>query len=220
MSLTLYEHPFASYCWKVLIALYERELEFTPRLVLDAADRARLADLWPPASIPVLVDGEVGLTLPESTTIVEFLDDRGEAPPLVPADPAAARRARLWDRVFDGQVMTPMQRIVFDALRPEGERDRVGVEEARQALDRAYGLLDDQLAGGGWAAGPGFTLADCAAAPSLYYARVVRRWDEGSHAALDDYFERLLARPAVARVVEEARAYRDHFPLPWPDYAA
>ena len=116
--LTLHEHPFASYCWKALIALYEREVPFQPRLVLDAEDRAELARLWPPASIPVLVDSDAELTVPESTAVIEYLDRFGEAPPLVPADPAAALQARLWDRVLDGQVMTPLQRIVGDSLRP------------------------------------------------------------------------------------------------------
>jgi glutathione S-transferase len=220
MTLTLHEHPFASYCWKPLIALYERELPFEPRLVLDAADRTRLAELWPPASIPVLVDEETGVRVPESTAVVEYLDRLGSAPPLIPVDPAAALQARLWDRVLDGQAMTPMQKIVADELRPAGERDRHGVEEARSELTRTYELLDRQLSGKAWIAGADFTLADCSAAPALFYARVVQRWDEARLADLSHYFERLTARPAVARVIDEAREYRQVFPLPWPDYAA
>lgn len=219
MSLVLYEHPFASYCWKALIALHERGVEFEPRLVLDEADRAELAALWPPAGIPVLRDEEAAETVPESTAIVEYLDRFGAAPPLLPADPDAALRARLWDRVFDAQVMTPMQKVVLDNLRPDGAGDAHGVAEAKAALDRAYELLDDRLDPGAWAAGDAFSLADCAAAPSLFYARVVQRWDEQRLATLTAYFERLMARPAVARVVEEARQHRDLFPLPWPAYA-
>jgi glutathione S-transferase len=218
MTLTLHEHPFASYCWKALIALYERDVPFEPHVVVDETDRARLAELWPMASIPVLVDDGAGMTLPESTTIVEYLDGLGDAPPLVPADRAAALQARLWDRVMDGHVMTPMQKIVADSLRPEGRRDPHGVAEARAALDRAYDLLDEHLSGGGWAAGPAFTLADCAAAPALFYARVVHRWDEERLAGLTRYFTELTARPSVAHVIEEAREYRHLFPLPWPDY--
>ena len=220
MTLVLHEHPFASYCWKALIALYERDVPFEPRLVVDAEDRARLAELWPPASIPVLVDDEAGLTLPESTTIIEYLDGFGDAPPLVPREPADALRARLWDRVLDGQVMTPMQKIVGDSLRPAEHRDAYGVEEARAALDRAYALLDGRLAGGAWAAGAAFTIADCAAAPSLFYARVVHPWDERGLGSLTRYLEALTARPSVARVIEEARPYRPLFPLPWPDHVA
>jgi glutathione S-transferase len=219
MMLTLHEHPFAAYCWKALIALYERDLPFEPRIVLDDADRARLAELWPMASIPVLVDDEAGITLPESSPIVEYLDGLGEASRLVPKDPAAALQARLWDRVFDGHVMTPMQKIVGDSLRPEGRGDPQGVVEARATLEQAYDLLDRHLTGGGWAAGAEFTLADCAAAPALFYARIVHRWDEQRLADLTRYYMELTARPSVARVIGEALEYRDLFPLPWPDYA-
>jgi len=132
MTLTLHEHPFAAYCWKALIALYERDVLFERRFVGGEADRARLAELWPMASIPVLVDDGAGLTLPESTTIVEYLEGHGDAPPLVPTERAAALQARLWDRVIDGHVMTPMQKIVGDSLRPEGRRDPEGVAEARE----------------------------------------------------------------------------------------
>jgi glutathione S-transferase len=220
MTLALYEHPFASYCWKALIALYEREVPFEPRLVGGEEDRAKLAKLWPPASIPILRVEDADLTLPESTTIIEYLDGVGEAPPLIPVEPDAAREARLWDRVFDGQVMTPMQRIVADALRPEESRDAYGVAEARAILDSAYELLDARMATKKWAAGTRFGLADCAAAPALHYASVVHRWDEERLAGLTRYFEALMARPSVARVVEEAREFRVLFPLPWPGHVA
>jgi glutathione S-transferase len=219
MTLTLHEHPFAAYCWKALVALFERDVPFERHFVGDEADRARLGELWPMASIPVLVDDAAGLTLPESTTIVEYLDGHGDAPVLVPSEPAAALQARLWDRVFDGHVMTPMQKIVGDNLRPQGRGDLEGVAEARATLDRAYALLDAHLADSGWAAGSAFTLADCAAAPALFYARVVHRWDEDGLDNLTRYFGALTARPSVARVIDEAREYRDIFPLPWPDYA-
>jgi glutathione S-transferase len=218
MTLTLHEHPFAAYCWKPLIALYEREVSFERHLIGGEEDRAELAELWPPASIPVLRDDEAGLTVPESTPIVEYLDAFGAAPPLVPADAAAALQVRLWDRVLDGQVMTPMQKIVGDNLRPQGARDEHGVEEARGALDSAYRLLDERLAAGGWVAGRRFSLADCAAAPALHYAHVVHRWDEDRLGGLTRYFSELMARPSVTRVVEEAREYRRLFPMPWPEY--
>ena len=116
--------------------------------------------------------------------------------------------------------MTPVQKIVGDSLRPGDARDPHGVAEARDQLERSYGLLDDRIAPGAWAAGPTFTLADCAAAPALHYARIVHRWDEQRLANLTGYFTRLMERPSVARVVDEAREYRHLFPLPWPDYAA
>jgi glutathione S-transferase len=218
MTPTLYEHPFASYCWKVLIALYERDVDFERVFVGDAEDRAALGKLWPLASIPVLVDADRSLTLPESTTIIEHLDTYGDAAPIIPRDLRAALQARMWDRIIDGHVMTPMQKIVADSLRPDGHGDPYGVEEARATLDSAYALFDAHLADGGWAAGPAFTLADCAAAPALFYARVVHRWDEDELSALTDYFSRLTERPSVARVITEARDYRALFPLPWPDY--
>jgi len=214
MRLTLYQHPFAAYCWKALIALYERDVEFTVELV--EGDRAALQALWPPASLPVLVDGE--RVVPESSTVVEYLDRVGDAPPLVPLDRDAALRARVWDRVIDGHVMTPMQAIVFDALRPGDAKDPYGVAQARARLDDAYSILDAQL-GDGWLAGETFTLADCAAAPALHYADVVHELDRGAHPALAAYFDRLLSRPSVARVVDEARPYRELFPLPWPTHA-
>jgi glutathione S-transferase len=213
MTLVLHEHPFASYCWKALIALYERKVPFERVYV---GDRAPHAELWPLASIPVLVDGD--LVLPESTTIIEYLDRFGDAPAMVPADPDAALQARLWDRLLDGHVMTPMQKIVADALRPDGDKDPYGVDEARASLDRAYALLDTHLVGG-WMAGRSFSLADCAAAPALHYARIVHRWDEQRLTNLTRYFVMLMLRESVARVIEEAREYRSGFPLPWPDYA-
>jgi glutathione S-transferase len=218
MTLTLHEHPFASYCWKALIALGELGLPFEPCLVEDDDDRARLAELWPMASMPVLVDDASGMIVQQSTAIIEYLDGLGQ-PRLVPADPGAALQARLWDRISDAYVMTPMQKIVGDTLRPEGGRDPFGVEEARAALDRAYAMLDGHLSGRVWLAGAAFTLADCAAAPALYYARVVHRWDEERLPRLTRYFDDLVARSSVARVIDEARPYRALFPLPWPDYA-
>jgi glutathione S-transferase len=218
--LTLYEHPFASYCWKALIALYEREVPFEPHLVLDEADREELSRLWPARGIPVLVDAAAGLTVPESSAVIEYLGHFGAAPPLIPVDPAVALQARLWDRILDGQVMTPMQKIVADSLRPVAVRDAYGVGEAREQLEPAYELLDRHLEDRLWAAGDTFTLADCAAAPSLFYARVVHRWDKERLVELTRYFESLTTRRSVARVIEEARQYRHLFPLPWPEDAA
>jgi len=217
-ALTLHEHPFASYCWKALIALYERDVPFTRHQIDDDADRAALAELWPMASMPVLEDGDAGIAVPESTIVVEYLDRFGDAPPMVPANPDAALRARLWDRVIDGHVQTPMQKIVLDNLRPEGSGDAYGVEEARGKLDLIYPVLDRQLRGNEWLAGPDFTLADCSAAPGLFYARALRRWDEDALADLTRYYEALTAHPSVARVIDEARPFRSFFPLPWPDY--
>jgi glutathione S-transferase len=217
MSLVLHQHPFAIYCWKPLIALYERELPFRAELV--EADRSALAAQWPPASIPILLDD--GVVVPESSIIVEHLDRHGDAPPLIPTDRDVALTARLWDRVVDGHVATPVQRIVGDALRPPDAEDPHGVSQAHAALDLGYATLQRQLDArdhDGWLVGENFTLADCAAAPALHYADVVHPLDRDAHPALAAYFGRVMTRASVARVVEEARPYRELFPLPWPEH--
>lgn len=219
MTVVLHQHPFAMYCWKALIALYERDVAFTSKLV--EADRSELAARWPPASLPLLVDD--GVVVPESSIIVEHLDRHGDAPPLIPTDPAEALQARLWDRLADSHVATPVQRIVGNALRPADAKDPHGAAEAQLALDLAYATFDRQLNGrhhNGWLACDRFTLADCAAAPALHYADVVHPLDRSAHPALGTYLDRLLARASVARVIDEARSYRKLFPLPWPEHVS
>jgi glutathione S-transferase len=216
VTLILYQHPFALYCWKAMIALYERDLPFEAELV--EADRSAVAALWAPASIPLLIDDDV--VVAESSIIVEHLDRHGDAPPLIPAGVDAALAARLWDRVADGYLATPVQQIVGDALRPDEAKDPYGVSQARATLELAYSMIDGQLGNSdrhSWLAGPEFTLADCAAAPALHYADVLHPVRPGSHPALAGYFARLMARPSVARVVDQGRPYRELFPLPWPE---
>ena len=217
MTLVLHEHPFASYCQKVLIALYELDVPFDSHLVEGAEGRAELARLWPMAGIPVLRDEDAGLILPESTTIIEYLDGLAAGgPALVPADAGEALQARLWDRFGDQYLATPMQKIVGDELRPEGRNDPEGVAEARRLLDTAYGVLDARLADRPWAGGATFTVADCAHFPALFYTRAIHRWDTDAHANITRYYGELLARPSIARVVDEGRPFRHVFPLPWP----
>lgn len=201
----LYGHAFASYCQKALIALYETATAFEFRVVgPDDAVNAELEALWPLNYFPVLVDGD--WTLPEASIIVEHV-----APHFL----AGGIEARLLDRIFDNYVMTPMQKIVGDALRPEGARDPHGVADAHAMLDKAYAWLDAHMAGRQWAAGE-FGLADCAAGPSLFYADWVHPIPE-EHAALRAYRARLNARPSFARVIDEAREFRPYFPLGAPD---
>lgn len=217
MRITLYQHPFAMYCWKALVALYEREVPFTT--VLVEADRSALAALWPPSSIPLLVDN--GVVIAESSLIVEHLDIHGDVRPLVPTDRGPALQTRLWDRVCDNYISTPVQTIVFDALRPADAKDPYGVERAHETLDLAYTTLERHLDmhAGEWLADDAFTLADCAAAPALHYAEILHPLDRDRQPALAAYRDRLLARPSVARVIDEARPYRELFPLPWPEAA-
>lgn len=217
MKPVLYAHPFSSYCWKVLIALYENDTAFTYRS-LGAEDPQAATELeahWPLKKFPVLEDD--GRPVIESSVIIEYLALRYPGPVrLVPAEAEAALEVRFLDRCFDNYIMTPMSRIVGNQLRPEDRRDPYGVEEARAALDTAYGWLDGTMTGRTWAAGNDFTLADCAAAPSLFYADWAHPIGEPfSH--VRSYRARLLARPSVARVVDEARPFRHFFPLGAPD---
>lgn len=213
-GLVLHAHPLSSYCWKVLIALYENGTPFTLKElnIGDPGEAAAFAALWPIGKMPVLVDR--GRTIAESSVIVEYLDHhhRG-AVRFIPdhADPDAALLVRLMDRVFDQYVMTPMQQIVFNRLRPTDAKDPFGVEQAEALLDKAYGWLNDQLESRTWAAGEDFTLADCAAGPALHYAARVRRFGEG-RAALIAYLARLEARSSFARVLAEAEPYAHMFP--------
>lgn len=214
MALELYFHPLSSYCHKVLIALYESDASFVPRS-LDLSDpeqRGLLVSLWPAGKFPVLWDTERGRTVPESTTIIEYLalHWRGAAP-LVPDDPALALEVRLWDRVFDLHLQSPMQKIVGDRIRPADQRDPHGVEQARASLATACGIVDEQMRTRTWAVGERFTMADCAAAPALFYAdRVLPLAGRYPHAAA--YLGRLRERPAYARVLAEAQPYLAMFP--------
>jgi glutathione S-transferase len=215
MSLLLYAHPFAAYCWKPLIALYENSTPFTYRLVEDAAGWAELASLWPIKKFPVLRDGDV--TIVESSIIVEYLMRRHPgAMRMIPVDNEAALTVRFMDRFFDNYVMNPMQTLVSDRMRADGERDARGVADARKMLDIAYGWLEQQLALQAWASGSAFSLADCSAAPALFYADWVHPVGD-RFPGVADYRARLLARPSVARVVDEARPFRKLFPQGAPD---
>ena len=216
MALILWSHPFAAFCQKALTALYESGLPFETRLVDlgDPASAAAFRALWPIAKMPVLVDEERGLTLPESTIIIEHLHRLAPAAGLIPDDPDGALRVRLLDRLVDQYVAQPMQKIVTDRLRPAEQDDAFGVEQARDQLRTACGILETGLADGRtWLAGDRFTLADCAAAPALFYAERVEPFHE-ARPRLAAYFGRLTARPSFARVVREAEPYLPLFPKP------
>jgi glutathione S-transferase len=208
MSLTLFYHPLASYCHKVLIALYEHGVHFEKRVINlgDPADRAELQALWPPVKFPVLRDG--GRALGESSIIIEYLEHIAPQRRLIADDWRDALDVRLWDRVFDNHVQTPMQEIVADRLfGREGD-----LTQQQGALDVAYAMIEARMAGREWVAGEAFSMADCAAAPALFYAQTVRPFpQECGH--LRAYYERLMARPSVAQVMEEAKPFFGMYPF-------
>ena len=215
MTIELFAHPFSSYCQKALIAFYENDVPFTYRMMEDPGVGEEFAALWPIQRFPILREGE--RVVLEASIVIEYLQVHHPGPAkLIPEDPDLALEARMMDRFFDNYVMTPQGKFVFNALRPEGERDPFGVEQARQMLDTSYAWLDERMRTRTWAAGETFTIADCAAAPSLFYADWTHRIGE-QYGALLAYRARLLQRPSFARAVEEARRFRHYFPLGAPD---
>lgn len=215
MSYTLYAHPFSSYCWKVLIALHEKGVPFAVKIVGDAAAMTALRRLWPLGKFPVLVAD--GAPVIESTTIIEFLDLRHpDQAPMLPADSTAALDVRFMDRIFDNHVMTPMNAIVRAHMQSPGAPDPTIVAKAEVDLGTIYAWLEERLSNQEWASGMDFSLADCAAAPSLFYADWVREIPE-SHVNLRAYRARLNARPSVSRCIESARPYRGYFPPGAPE---
>jgi glutathione S-transferase len=209
MSLTLHFHPLASFCWKALIALYENDTPFTPNSVDlgNPAERAALKKLWPIGKFPVLRDDARNEIVPESSVIIEYLDRHYPGPTrFIPDDPALALQTRLRDRFYDLYVHLPLQKIMDDRLRPATNKDPHGVEVARAQLRTSYGMIEQQMAAGSWAMGDRFGLADCAALPPLFYGNMAEPFG-GANKNVTAYFERLKARPSVARVMREAEPY-------------
>jgi glutathione S-transferase len=215
VSLTLHLHPLSSFCWKALIALYENDTPFTPHMIADLgnpAERAALQKLWPIGKIPVLRDDARDQTVPESSVIIEYLDRHYPGrTQFIPADTDLAWQTRLRDRFYDLYVHLPMQKIIGDRLRPDGKKDPHGVEEARAQLRTCYAMIDRQMANGGWAMGEMFGLADCAAAPPLFYGNMVEPFG-AAQKNVAAYFERLKAHPSVARAMREAEPYFNMVP--------
>ena len=207
MSLKLYFHPLSSFCHKVLIALYENATPFTPRSVDLFGEAEEYRKIWPIGKIPVLRDEAKNRTIPETSIIIEYLAryHPGQTQ-LLPADPDLCRQMRLRDRFYDLYVHVPMQKIVTDRLRPAGKNDAYGVEEARALLRTSLGMIDEDMAQNRWAMGEDFTMADCAAAPALFYANMVAPFRD-THKNAAAYLDRLMARPSYARALKEAEPY-------------
>jgi glutathione S-transferase len=216
MSLQLFAHPFSSYCQKVLIALWADGTEFEYRL-LEQEHPENFEELkrrWPFGKFPLLVDD--GTTVVETTPIIDHLQRHHRGPNRWIPDGDLGLRVRFLDRFFDIYVMENMIKAGNDILRPEGSRDPYGAEKARENLPVAYDWLEAKLGDGPWAVGDEFTLADCAAAPSLFYADWIEEIGP-QRPRLSAYRARLLSHPVVARAVDEGRPYRAYFPLGAPD---
>ena len=214
MSLILYYHPLSSFCWKVLIPLYENGTAFEGKELNlgDPAEREAFAALSPLGKMPVFVDDQHDRTIPETSIMIEWLDrhHRG-AIRFVPEDPDLAHEVRLWDRIYDLYVQMPMQRIVFDRIRPAEQKFPTGVAEDRALLTKAMAMVDAYVADKHWATGDQFTLADCAAMPALFYADKVEPF-EGRWPNAAALLQRLKARPSVARVLREAEPFFQYLP--------
>jgi glutathione S-transferase len=214
MSLKLYYHPLSSFCWKTLIALYENDTPFTPVMVDlgNTDERAEFMKLWPVGKFPVLRDEAKGRVIPESSIIIEYLDHHypGRVR-FIPADTDLARQTRLRDRFYDLYVHLPMQKVVGDRLRPAENRDPFGVDEARARMQSCYDMIDKEVATKSWAMGDVFTIADCAAAPALFYGSMTVPFGD-THRNVAAYLDRLKARPSFARVLKEAEPYFKMFP--------
>ena len=214
MSLTLYLHPLSSFCMKTLIALYENDTPFTPQIV-DFGNEAQadaLRKLWPIGKFPVLRDEVRNETIPETSIIIEYLDRHYPGKTrFIPDDADRALQIRLQDRFYDLYLQLPMQTIVGDRLRPADQKDPLGVAQAEARLSTAYGMIERDMVKQTWAVDHEFSMADCAAAPALFYAdKVLPLADSYSNASA--YLARLMQRPSFARVLEEAQPYFHFFP--------
>ncbi len=216
MTLALYQHPLSSFCQKVLIALYENDTPFEGHVVdfFDEAANAAFKKIWPIGKFPVLRDEKIGKTIPESTTIIEYLAQNypGDAK-LIPDDPGAAFEARAQDRFYDLSIHVPMQKVITDRLRPKGQNDTLGVEQARSVLQAALGIADRLMAKRTWAAGESFSIADCAAGPTLFYVNMAVVPLAGSYANVAAYLDRLTRRPSFARALDDAKPYLKYVPM-------
>jgi glutathione S-transferase len=216
MALTLYFHPLSSFCQKALIALYENGTPFTPHKVdlMDEKESAAFKQLWPVGKFPVLRDEKNGQTIPESTSIIEYLAQHYPGPvQLVPKDPGAALAVRAQDRFYDLNVHLLTQKVITDRLRPAGQNDTFGVAHARALLQTALRIVDKDMAKKTWATGDAFTMADCAAAPTLFYYNKAVTPLAGSFDNLAAYLDRLIKRPSYARALKEAEPFLKYVPM-------
>jgi glutathione S-transferase len=211
MPLKFYYHPLSSFCWKVLIALYEKDAAFEGVLVNlgDSTEAAAFRKISPMGKMPALVDDDVIVN--ETSIEIEYLDLKIPNPRLIPIDPEAAMWVRFWDRFFDTYLHYPMQSIVGDRLRPRDKKDAFGVALYRSQLSGGLDTIDERVSARTFVASDTFSLADCAAGPALFYANKVAPF-EATHPNAFRYLQRLQQRPSFARVLKEAEPFAHMFP--------
>jgi glutathione S-transferase len=208
MSLKLYMHPLSSYSHKALIAFYENEIPFEEKRVDDPAVSAEFKAMWPIGRFPILCDEGRDQLIPESSIIIEYLAQHYPSKvKLLPDDPDLARQVRMRDRFFDNYLHTSVQKLAFDRRRPGDKRDAYGVDEASTMFRTALDMIDADMAGKTWAMGETFTMADCAAAPALFYGNMLMQPFRDTHPNAAAYLDRLMARPSYARALEAAKPY-------------
>ena len=216
MALTLYFHPLSSFCQKALIALYENGTPFTPQKVdlMDEKENSAFKQIWPVGKFPVLRDEKNGKTIPESTSIIEYLARHYPGSvQLVPKNDDQALTVRAQDRFYDLNVHLLTQKVITDRLRPAGQNDTFGCGHTRALLQTALGIVDKDMARKTWAAGEAFTMADCAAAPSLFYYNMAVTPLAGSFDNVAAYLDRLVKRPSYARALKEAEPFLKYVPM-------
>ena len=216
MALTLYFHPLSSFCQKALIALYENGTPFTPQKVdlMDEKENSAFKQIWPVGKFPVLRDEKNGKTIPESTSIIEYLARHYPGSvQLVPKNADQALTVRAQDRFYDLNVHLLTQKVITDRLRPAGQNDTFGCGHTRALLQTALGIIDKDMARKTWAAGEAFTMADCAAAPSLFYYNMVLTPLAGSFDNVAAYLDRLVKRPSYARALKDAEPFLKYVPV-------
>lgn len=200
--LTLYGHPISSYTWKVLTALYENATAFE-FITIDQNTYADFIAKWPMGKFPILLDSDRKSMTTETSVIIEYLDAHYPGRTrFVPKDTDTALEVRRWDRVFD-HLNTTMSKLVVDNIRPESQRDPYGVEEAKRVIGGIYTVVEAQLDERDYIVGDNFTMADCSAAPALWYATRNAPLG-GAFPRIAAYLERLNARPSFARAVKES----------------
>ncbi len=209
LAMKLYYNPISSYSQKALIAFYEKGIDFEPNIVnlMDPDDLAKYRDVYPMGKIPCLVLDD-GHLIPESSIIIEYIDDMGE-PRLIDGDSEQTRKIRFKDRMIDLYLDDSIVTLLFQGMKPEDQRDPERMATAQFRIDTMYSFMEAEFEKHPFASGNKFSMADCAAAPALFYAEQAAPF--AAYKNISAYWERLRQRPSVQRTHEEARPVLEAF---------